>query len=243
MKSAIVTGGAGAIGQACVRRLARDGYAVIINYKSSKSAAEALEKELAEAGYTAHAVCADISQGAEAKRLVAICESLYGGVDVLVNNAGVSYIGTIEQTDETEWCRIMDNNIKSCYNMCRAVAPLMRENGGRVINISSMWGVYGGSAESAYSSSKAAMIGLTKALAKEFSLSPGVNVNCIAPGYIETKMNSHLTDEEKAELVSDIPISRAGTPEDVSGAVSFFASADSSYITGQVLVIDGGFCL
>ncbi len=242
MKSVIVTGGAKGIGAATVRRLAEDGYGVIINYKSSKAQSEALEKELTEKGFSVHAVQADASVYHDAGRLVAICESYYGSVNALVNNAGVSYMGLLEQTDDEKWNYVMDNNAKACYNMCRAASSALRDSSGGIINISSMWGVCGASGESAYSASKSAVIGITRSLAKEMSLS-GVRVNCVAPGFILTDMNAHLSEDDIAEIVEKTPLGRAGTPEDIAEAVAFLLSDKASFITGQTLVIDGGFIL
>ncbi len=242
MKSVIVTGGAKGIGAAIVRKLAEQGYGVIMNYKKSREQAEKLEKELAEKGYSVYAVQADVSQYDEARRIVAICESRYGSVDVLVNNAGVSYVGLLEQTDCEKWNYVMDNNARSCYNMCRAASNALRDSKGKIINISSMWGVSGASGESAYAASKAAVIGITKSLAKELSLS-GINVNCVAPGFILTDMNSQLSAEAVAEIVEKTPLGRAGLPEDIAETVAFFASDSASFITGQTLTVDGGFIL
>ena len=164
----------------------------------------------------------------------------FGRIDVLVNNAGIAQIKLFTDTDENDWNRIMGVNAGGIYNMCRAIVPQMisRKNG-RIINMSSMWGISGASCEVIYSASKAAVIGFTKALAKELGPS-GITVNCIAPGVIDTEMNAELDDETRKELTDEIPLERFGSPEDVAGAVLFLASDQASYITGQVLGVDGG---
>lgn len=242
MKNVIVTGGAKGIGASCVRAFVKAGYNVIVNYKTSEQKSLELCAELEGEAGTAYPVCGDVSVYEEARRVAKMCEYKFGSVDILVNNAGVSRIGVIETTSEEDYNAVMDGNFKSCFNMCRAAAPYMREKAGRIINISSMWGVAGASCEVLYSSSKSAVIGLTKSLAKELAIS-GTTVNCIAPGFIDTDMNACLSDEEKNEIILKTPISRAGMPEDIANAVLFFASPSSSFITGQVLCVDGGFIL
>lgn len=242
MKNVIVTGGAKGIGAGCVRAFVKAGYNVIVNYKTSEKKALELCNELEGEAGKVYPVCGDVSVYEQARRVVKMCEYKFGSVDILVNNAGVSRIGVIEAADEDEYNAVMDGNFKSCFNMCRAVAPCMREKAGRIINISSMWGVAGASCEALYSSSKSAVIGLTRSLAKELAIS-GTTVNCVAPGFIDTDMNACLSDGDREEIISKTPISRAGTPEDVANAVLFFASPSSSFVTGQVLCIDGGFIL
>lgn len=242
MKNVIVTGGAKGIGAGCVRAFVKAGYNVIVNYKTSEQKALELCAELEGEAGTAYPVCGDVSVYEQARRVAKMCEYKFGSVDILVNNAGVSRIGVIETASEEDYNAVMDGNFKSCFNMCRAAVPYMREKAGRIINISSMWGVAGASCEVLYSSSKSAVIGLTKSLAKELAMS-GTTVNCVAPGFIDTDMNACLSDEEKNEIISKTPISRAGMPEDIANAVLFFASPSSSFITGQVICIDGGFIL
>jgi 3-oxoacyl-[acyl-carrier protein] reductase len=172
-------------------------------------------------------------------------ETLYkfGSLDILVNNAGVAYQGLITDTDEIDFDRIIDTNLKGTFNCCKAVTPSMVSKGsGKIINISSMWGQVGASCEVAYSASKAGVIGLTKALAKELAPS-GVTVNCIAPGLIETSMNSNLTVEELAEFVDTIPLGRMGSADEIAEAIEFLASDKADYITGQVLGINGGYVI
>ena len=172
--------------------------------------------------------------------MISFIERNYGGVDVLINNAGISKIKLLSDTTEEEYDEVFDTNMKSVYLVTKASIPYMiRKKCGRIINISSMWGVTGASMEVIYSASKAAVIGFTKALAKELGPS-GINVNCIAPGVINTDMNKTLDEETLSSLSEETPLMRLGTTEDVAKAVLFFASENSSFITGQVLSVDGG---
>lgn len=239
--AAIITGGGTGIGAACVRRFAREGYSVVINYRRSKAAALALERELNKAGHPALAVKADVSVPEQAEALIARCVETFGAPEVLVNNAGIALPQKlITETEPREFDRVMRVNAGGTYNCCRAVLPhMIRRHSGAIVNISSIWGVRGGSCETAYSASKGAIIALTKALAKEVGPS-GIRVNCVAPGVIDTRMNSALDAETLAGLADAAPLCRLGTPEDVADAVYYLASANAAFITGQVLGVDGG---
>ena len=174
-----------------------------------------------------------------------IKETLYkfGSLDILVNNAGIAHDGLITETDEIDFDNIMDVNLKGVFNCCKAVTPSMvSRQSGKIINISSMWGQVGASCEVAYSAAKAGVIGLTKALAKELAPS-GITVNCIAPGLIETSMNSNYTVEELNDFVSTIPLGRMGSADEIAAAVEFLASDKADYITGQVFGINGGYVI
>jgi len=231
MKNVLITGGSRGIGAACVRKFALEGYRTYFNYIKNEDIAKALSEETG-----AIAIKCDVSDKEQVKKM---CE-ITGGVDILVNNAGISHISLFTDTSDDEWNRVFDVNIKGMYNVTKEVVPYMiNKKYGKIVNISSMWGVSGGSCEVAYSSSKAAVIGFTKALAKEEGPS-GINVNCVAPGVIETDMNSQLTDDEKKELCEETPLMRIGKPEDVAEAVFFLCSDSASFITGQVLCVDGG---
>ena len=227
----MITGGSRGIGAACAVALARDGYSVYIGYNNSVEEAA----RVAEATGGA-AIRADVADEA------AVME-MFGGigrVDALVCCAGVSHYGLFTDITDAEWRRVFDVNVGGVINCCRAAIPRMiGEKRGRIVLISSIWGSCGASCEAVYSASKAAVIGLTKALAKELGPS-GILVNCVAPGVIETDMLSTLTEEMRAALRADTPLGRTGTPEDVAGVVRFLTSEAASFITGQVISPNGG---
>lgn len=232
MRKVLITGGSRGIGAACVRKFSKDADCrVYFNYSSKDAAAKAIMEETGALGFKCN-----VANAASVKKMV----DMIGGVDVLVNNAGISRINLFTDISEKEWDEVFDVNVKGMFLVTKAVLPNMIHNKyGKIVNISSMWGVSGGSCEVHYSASKAAVIGMTKALAKEEGPS-GINVNCIAPGVIETEMNSHLDTKSKRELSEETPLMRLGTPEEVAEAVYFLASDAASFITGQVLCADGG---
>ena len=234
MKTALITGASRGIGAAAARALARDGWRVIIHYNHSKDAAEALAAEL-----SGIAVQADVSDFAQVQAMF----DQIGPVDLLVNNAGISHYGLLTDVTEAEWHRIFGVNIDSVYHCCRCALPhMIRNQHGCIINVSSVWGVYGASCEVAYSASKAAVIGLTRALAKEVGPS-NIRVNCIAPGVIDTDMMAGFSDADKAVLCDETPLCRLGTPTDPAELIAFLASDRASFLTGQIIGIDGGFGL
>lgn len=231
MKYALVTGGAGGIGEAICRQLAADGYTLYINYAHSKEKAERIASET---GGTA--VCFDVSHNTEVISAV----SEIGRIDLLVNNAGVSEIGLFTDTSEKSANRILDINLRGTMNCTRAVLPeMIKFKSGNIINISSMWGQCGASCEVDYSASKAGVIGFTKALAKEVAPS-GIRVNCVSPGFIMTEMNAHFSEEDLELIKEDIPLGIFGHPRHIADAVSFLASGRAEYITGQILAVNGG---
>ncbi|MBR3283637.1 MAG: 3-oxoacyl-ACP reductase FabG [Ruminococcus sp.] len=231
MKKALVTGGAGGIGSAICRRLAQDGYSVIINYSRSKEKAGALAAEI-----NGQAIGFDISD----IKAVSDAFSEIGHIDLLVNNAGISEIDLFHCIPHEKASQIMAVNLTGAMNCARTVLPDMIRNGaGCIINISSMWGQCGASCEVDYSASKAGLIGFTKALAKEVAPS-GIRVNCVAPGFIMTEMNSRFSEEDLALILEDIPLGIFGKPEHIADAVSFLASQQAEYITGQTLAVNGG---
>lgn len=239
-KTALVTGGAKGIGAAIVKKLCEDGFTVAVNYLNSEQRANALCSELIASGYDAFPVRCDVSSAHEVSDMFSYIREKSGDVDVLVNNAGISHWGLFQDVTDSEWNAVCDINLKGTFNCCREAIPAMIKNGnGRIINISSVWGQQGASCEVIYSASKAGIAGLTKALAKETALS-GITVNCVCPGVIETDMMNRFLKEEKNAICEEIPMGRMGTPDDVAQAVSFFSSEKSSYVTGQIIGVNGG---
>lgn len=234
MKNVLITGGSRGIGKSCVYEFAKAGYRVFLNYEKSD---EAAQKICAETG--AIAVKADISDEESVERMAELVRK-YGKVSVIVNNAGISQIKLFSDITAADWDRMFDVNVRGMFLVTKAFLPdMIHEKYGKIINISSMWGVRGGSCEVHYSAAKAAVIGFTKALAKEVGPS-GINVNCIAPGVIDTDMNSELDEQAMAELCADTPAGRIGTPYDIAKTAVFLASDDASFITGQTICADGG---
>ena len=240
MRSAIVTGGSGEIGSAICRKLCERDYSVAVCYNTDRNSAEELVRSLVSEGYSAEAVPCDVRDESQIVSAVGKAASM-GALSVAVNCAGIALFSQIQDTSREALQEIFSVNSIGAYLVCRETAKHMIPlHSGRIVSISSMWGVSGGSCESAYSASKSALTGMTKALAKELGPS-GITVNCVAPGLIDTKMNSRLSSSDIAALIEETPAGRIGTPEDVADAVMFFC--DSPFITGQVLCVDGGFTL
>ena len=234
MKNVLVTGASGGIGQAIAAAFAQQGYGVAMQYHSQREQAEGLAGKIG-----AKAFRADVSQERDVEALFCAAEEAFGTIHVLVNNAGVSWRGLLTHMPLAEWEHVFAVNTRGVFLCCRRALPSMiRRKEGAIINISSMWGRQGASCEAAYSASKAAVIGLTQALAQEEGPS-GIRVNCIAPGVIDTPMNSSLSPADLAALAGDTPLQRAGTPQEVAQAALFLA--ESPFITGQTLGVDGGF--
>lgn len=234
----LITGGARGIGEACVRLFSELGYNVAFIYKSSDEKARSIERECG-----ARAIKADVSDGASVKAAVELACDILGGIDVLVNNAGVASSSLFDEISDAEWERIIGTNLSGTFHASREVSKLMiRQKYGRIINIGSVWGRCGASCEVHYSASKAGVRGLTLALAKELGPS-GITVNCVEPGVIMTDMNACHSKETLDQLADETPVCRIGTPYDVARVVAFLADTESSFITGQCIGVDGGFSL
>lgn len=241
MDTVLITGSAKGIGAATAALFADLGYNVVINYNTSEAEAYALCENLIARGHKAIAIKADVSKRAEAEYLFSEAKKAFGAVDILINNAGIAQQKLFTDITDEDYERMFDCNVKSVFNCCQLALPDMIHNkNGRIINVSSMWGIVGASCEVHYSASKAAVIGMTKALAREVAPS-GITVNCIAPGVIDTSMNKGFDEETINSLKEETPVGRLGTPDEVAKAILFFANNDSGFITGQVLGIDGGF--
>lgn len=237
MQTALITGAPRGIGRAIAKQLAADGFRIIANYSTSEKQALALIRELEVInGMENLALCADVSQKEQVKGMF----SAAGEVDILVNNAGIAQQKLFTDLTEEDWDRMFDVDVKGVFHCCQCALPnMIRRKRGKIINISSMWGQVGASCEVHYSAAKAAVIGLTKALAKEVGPS-GIQVNCIAPGVIQTEMNAHLDAETMDALKDETPLGVIGTAENIANAVSFLAGRNSDFITGQVLGVNGG---
>lgn len=232
MKFALITGGSRGIGAAAVRAFCKAGYDVFFFYEKNEAAAKAVA---AETG--AKAICCDVADADAVKAAVAGLPR----IDVLVNNAAISHVGTVRDISEEEWDRLFAVNVKGVYHCVNAVLPGMLETqSGCILNAASMWGEVGASCEVCYSAAKGAVIAMTKALAKELAPS-GIRVNAVSPGVIDTEMNAHLSEEDKQALADETPLGRLGKPEDVAEALLYLASAD--FVTGQILSVNGGFVI
>jgi 3-oxoacyl-[acyl-carrier protein] reductase len=230
-KTALVTGASKGIGRAIAQELASAGATVVVGYRNGKEEAEALAAEVG-----GRAVQADVSNAEEAVRLVAEA----GDLDVLVNNAGLTRDGLIARMPDDDWRIVIETNLSSVFYTCRAVSrPMMKKRAGAIVNISSVVGLHGNPGQTNYSASKAGIIGFTKALARELG-SRGVRANVVAPGYVRTQLTEVLPEELQGAMLANTPLGRLGDPEDVAGAVRFLCSDEASFITGEVLLVDGG---
>ena len=241
MKTALVTGASRGIGTACAIALAKMGYNIIVNYNKSEQKAQSLAKIITDNyGVDVLAVKADVSDKTQVDNMTKTALEKFGSIDVLVNNAGVSQQKLFTDTTKDDWNMIISNNLTSVYNVSHAVlSNMIKNHSGCIVNISSMWGQVGASCEVAYSASKAGVIGLTKALAKEVAPS-NIRVNCVCPGVIMTDMMSSFSDEDIALIKEDIPLDVLGTAKNVADTVAFLVSDNASYITGQVIGVNGG---
>ena len=239
---ALVTGGAKGIGAAICRALARDGYKVCVNFNSSEKVAQELKSELSSIT-DVEIFKADVSCADDVNEMFSQIEAHFGGVDVLVNNAGIAEQALFTDISDEQWQRMIGVNLTGAFNCCRRALPFMiNKKSGNIINIASMWGEIGASMEVHYSASKAGLIGLTKALAKEVGLS-GVRVNAVSPGVVLTDMMSSFGEDVKAYLREETPLNKLGSAEDVANAVSFLVSHKADFVTGQVISVNGGYVI
>jgi len=230
-RTALVTGASRGIGRAIVIELAAAGASVVVGYRSGQEEAEALAAELG-----GRAIQADVSSASDARRLVEEA----GDLDILVNNAGLTRDGLLARMSDDDWRTVLDTNLSSVFYTCRAVTrPMMKKRAGSIVNISSIVGVHGNWGQTNYAASKAGIIGFTKSLARELG-SRNVRANVVAPGYVKTQLTDVLPEEATAAMLTSTPLGRLGEPGDVAGAVRFLCSDEASFITGEVLLVDGG---
>ncbi len=241
MKTVLITGASRGIGAATARLFAANGYAVAVNYRSSKDDAECLVNDIVANGGEAFAVQADVSIEQEATALIQTVLQRFGHLDVLVHNAGIAQQKLLTDFSTEEWHRMLGVHLDAAFYCCKAAIPTMvNRKFGRILLVSSMWGIRGASCEVPYSAAKAGLIGFTKALSKELGPSQ-ITVNCVAPGVIDTDMCNGFDSETMGELKNSTSLNRLGTPEDVADSLLFLASDRASFVTGQVLGVDGGF--
>lgn len=240
---AIVTGASRGIGRAIALELGKQGASVVVNYNSSPAAAEEVVAEIEAAGSQALAVQANVSDAAQVEALFKAATEKFGKVDILVNNAGVTRDGLIIRMSAEDFDTVIDTNLKSAWLCCKAaIGVMMRKRYGRIINISSVSGVVGQSGQTNYSASKAGLIGLTKSLAREYA-NRGITVNAVAPGFVLTDLTKDLPEELVKNLNTVIPVGRWGKVEEIAHATAFLAADEASYITGQVINVDGGMAM
>ncbi len=239
-KCAIITGAARGIGKAIALKLASLGANIVLNYRSSEEEAKIVASEIEKMGVEVLTVKGDISKLEDVENIISEAKNKFGIIDIIVNNAGITKDTLILRMKEKDFDDVIDVNLKGVFNCLKSITPVMvKQRHGKIINISSVVGVAGNAGQVNYAASKAGVIGMTKSLAKELG-ARGINVNAVAPGFIETDMTSVLGEKVKEEAKKNIPLKRFGTSEDVAGVVAFLASENSNYVTGQVINIDGG---
>jgi len=242
-KVALVTGASRGIGRAIALRLAGQGAKVVVNYASNEDAARQVVEAIAAAGGTATALGADVSQAGPAQALVDQTVAQFGRLDILVNNAGITRDTLIMRMSEEDWDTVLNTNLKGAFHCIKAATrPMMRQRFGRIISISSVAGIAGNAGQANYAAAKAGLHGLSKSVARELA-SRNITVNVIAPGFVETDLTAKLSDELKALALQRTLVGRWGKPDDIAAAVVFLASDEASFITGQILAVDGGLAL
>ena len=239
-KIALVTGGTRGIGRAIVTALSDAGATVAFTYKSAVSLADELQKEQSAQGHRVFAYQADASSTEESARVVDQVVKECGRLDILVNNAGITKDGLLMRMSEADWDAVINNNLKSVFNFTKpAIRHMVSQKSGKIINISSIVGVAGNAGQANYAASKAGIIGFTKSVAKELA-SRNIQVNVVAPGFVETDMTNRLTEEQRKAIREAVPLKRTAEAHEIAGVVAFLASSDADYMTGQVICVDGG---
>lgn len=242
-KTVLITGASRGIGRAMATVFAQNDFNVIINYLKAEREAQTLEQELTKQGCTVAIYKADVTKSRQVAEMITTGEKLFGSIDVLINNAGISQFKLFTEISEEEWDIMLSTHLKGMFNCCQGVlSQMIHKKRGKIINIASVWGLVGASCEVHYSTAKAGMIGFTKALAKEVGPS-GIQVNCIAPGIIVTEMNEGLNETEKEQLKEETPLLRFGKPEEIAHLAFYLASPEADFITGQVISPNGGFVI
>ena len=239
-KIALVTGGTRGIGRAIVTALSDAGATVAFSYKSAVTLADELQKERSAQGHRVFAYQADASSAEESARVVDQVVKECGRLDILVNNAGITKDGLLMRMSEADWDAVINNNLKSVFNFTKpAIRHMVSQKSGKIINISSIVGVAGNAGQANYAASKAGIIGFTKSVAKELA-SRNIQVNVVAPGFVETDMTNRLTEEQRKAIREAVPLKRTAEAHEIAGVVAFLASSDADYMTGQVICVDGG---
>ena len=239
-KTALVTGASRGIGRAIALRLAAEGASVAINYAGNTAKAEETKAAIEAVGGKAALFQADVSDSAQVERMVAAVTEAFGTIDILVNNAGITRDGLLMRMKEEDFDAVLDTNLKGIFHVTKAVSKLMmKKRAGRIVNMASVVGIMGNAGQTNYAAAKAGVIGFTKSAAREFA-ARGITVNAVAPGFIATDMTAAMPEKAKEATLAAIPLRRMGEPEDVANAVAFLVSDQASYITGQVVKVDGG---